>query len=111
MRVWMAALAAALALWVGSVGAAIAAEPAEVQHGVAPKSARVAGKVVEIDAKGLRLTLDHGEIPAFEMGAMTMAYRVKDAALLEGLRVGESVYFTAVEEPDGDYVITRIEKP
>jgi len=105
-----AALAISLAISAVPAPAVLAAEPVEVRHGVAPKSAQVVGKVVAIDAAKLLLTVDHGEIAAFQMGPMTMAFRVKDAALLVGLRAGDAIRFTVAEEEEGDYVITRIEK-
>ena len=41
--------------------------------------------------------------------AMTMVYRVKDAAMLKGLKAGDKVKFEAIEEPSG-YTVTEIEK-
>jgi len=48
------------------------------------------GKVVSIDKSGKRVTVDHEAIPGF-MGAMTMAYTVKDEHLLENLSPGEQI--------------------
>jgi protein SCO1/2 len=48
------------------------------------------GKVVSIDKAGKRLTVDHEAIPGF-MGAMTMAYPVKDERLLDNLAPGDPV--------------------
>jgi protein SCO1/2 len=48
------------------------------------------GRVVAIDKPGKRLTVDHEAIPGF-MGAMTMAYPVKDEHLLDALSPGEPI--------------------
>jgi Cu/Ag efflux protein CusF len=48
------------------------------------------GRVVSVDKTGKTLTVDHEAIPGF-MGAMTMAYPVKDAQLLDGLSPGDQV--------------------
>jgi protein SCO1/2 len=48
------------------------------------------GKVVSVDKSGSKLTVDHETIPGF-MGAMTMAYPVKDEHLLDGLSPGDQV--------------------
>jgi Cu/Ag efflux protein CusF len=43
------------------------------------------------------------------MPPMTMVFRVKDAAMLEGLAEGSRIRFRA-EEADGGYVVTRLQK-
>jgi protein SCO1/2 len=48
------------------------------------------GKVVAVDKAAKRLTVDHEAITGF-MGAMTMAYPVKDDHLLDGLSAGDQV--------------------
>ncbi|CCD87547.1 putative periplasmic copper binding protein [Bradyrhizobium sp. ORS 285] len=70
----------------------------------------ISGDVKKVDEAGGKITLHHG--PAKSLGmdeAMTMVYRVKDAALLKGLKPGDKVKFEAVEEPSG-YTVTKIEK-
>jgi protein SCO1 len=48
------------------------------------------GKVVSIDKAGKNVTVDHEDIPGF-MGAMTMAYPVKDEHLLDTLSSGDQI--------------------
>jgi len=43
------------------------------------------------------------------MPPMTMVFRVKDAALLDGVEPGTLVRFRA-EEADGGYLVTRLQK-
>lgn len=53
------------------------------------------------------VTLEHGALPN-GMPAMTMAYKVKDAALLDKLQAGQKIRF-ATDPADGDMTITRVE--
>ena len=48
------------------------------------------GKVVAVDKTQKKLTVDHEAIPGF-MGAMTMAYSVKDEHLLDNVAAGDQV--------------------
>lgn len=66
-------------------------------------------EVRAVDRDKGRLTLKHGPIPRHEMAAMTMAFRVADPALLEGLAAGDKVRF-AVDMVNGRLVVTRIMK-
>jgi Cu(I)/Ag(I) efflux system periplasmic protein CusF len=77
---------------------------------LATASARAAeGEVRKIDTAQAKVTIAHGEIKALEMPAMTMVYRARPAALLDGLAVGDRVEFSA-EKVDGQYVVTAIKK-
>jgi Cu(I)/Ag(I) efflux system protein CusF len=51
------------------------------------------GVVKKIDAKAGTVTIDHGPIKALNWGAMTMPFKVSDAGLLKGLKVGAKVSF------------------
>lgn len=66
-------------------------------------------EVRAVDRDKARLTLKHGPIPKHEMAAMTMAFRVADPALLEGLAAGDKVRFS-VDKVNGRLVVTRIMK-
>jgi len=67
------------------------------------------GEVTKIDRVQIRLTLKHGEIKALDMPAMTMAWRVADPKLLDGLAVGDRVRFTAAKV-NGNYTVTSLSK-
>ncbi|WP_170323248.1 copper-binding protein [Bradyrhizobium sp. STM 3809] len=70
----------------------------------------ISGDVRKIDEANGKITLHHG--PAKSLGmdeAMTMVYRVKDAAMLKGLKAGDKVTFEAQEDASG-YTVTKIEK-
>ncbi|KQO74826.1 MULTISPECIES: copper-binding protein [unclassified Methylobacterium] len=69
----------------------------------------VRGTVTKIDPAAGKVTLDHAAIPKLDMGAMTMAYPVKDPAVLKGLKAGDKVDFDVVET-GGAYTVTTIQK-
>jgi protein SCO1 len=67
------------------------------------------GKVVSIDRSSRRITVDHEAIPGF-MGAMTMAYPVRDARALDKLSAGDEVTAKLVAS-DGTYWLEDISVP
>jgi Cu/Ag efflux protein CusF len=67
------------------------------------------GEVVRVDVAGRRITLRHGEIPALDMPAMTLAWRVADPQLLQGLNPGDRVRFSGARI-DGAFTVTQLEK-
>jgi Cu(I)/Ag(I) efflux system protein CusF len=73
------------------------------------QGATTPGEVTKVDKAGGRITLKHSEIKNLDMPAMTMAYRVRDAKLLDGVAVGDRVRFVA-ERVDGQYTVTSITK-
>ncbi len=66
------------------------------------------GTIRKVDAEAQRLRVAHGPIANLNMPPMTMAFRVKEAAMLQGLKEGDKVRFR-VEKIDGAYTIVRIE--
>ncbi len=62
---------------------------------------------VDLDAK--KITLKHGPIKNLDMPPMTMVFQVRDAALLDKLKAGDQVRFSA-EQQQGAYVVTAVEK-
>ena len=69
----------------------------------------VDGEVRKVDKAAKKITLKHGEIKNLQMAGMTMAYQVKDAAMLEKLKSGDKVRFMA-EKAGGAIVVTAIEQ-
>ena len=67
------------------------------------------GEVTKLDKAQGRVTLKHGEIKNLDMPAMTMVFHVRDAALLDGVNVGDRVRFAA-EKIDGRFTVTAITK-
>jgi Cu/Ag efflux protein CusF len=66
----------------------------------------VKGKVVNVAERGV--TIDHQDIPGL-MSAMTMAFEVREPAVLQGIAAGDAVEFTLVRDAKGLHV-TRIRK-
>ncbi len=73
-----------------------------------PQGVLVDGEVRKIDQETKKITLRHGPIPNLDMPAMSMVFQVKDAALLDNVKTGDKVRFSA-EKIDGTYIVTRIE--
>lgn len=66
------------------------------------------GEVRKVDKAAGRLTLRHGEIRSLDMPGMTMVFQVKDAALLDNVKIGDKVKFRA-EKAGSAYVVTAIQ--
>ena len=67
------------------------------------------GEVRRIDAAKGTVLLKHGEIKSVNMGAMTMAFKLKDPSMASGLKTGDKVKF-AVEQKGEELLITQIQK-
>ncbi len=100
-REWMLALA--LAAGIVPVAATAADAPAK-----AASAALTAGEVKKVDREARKLTIKHGPIDNLKMPPMTMVFRVKDAAMLEGLAPGAMIRFRA-EEAEGGYLVTKLQ--
>ena len=72
----------------------------------APVTHHGTGTVRKIDA-GM-VNLSHGPIASLNWPAMTMSFKLKDAALARGIRAGDVVDFELVRS-DSDYVVTRMQ--
>ena len=66
----------------------------------------VDGLVKKVDKTKGTVTLAHGAMNG--MPPMTMAYKVKDAAWLDQMKVGQKIWF-ATDPKDGDMTVLRYE--
>ena len=66
------------------------------------------GEVRKVDKATGKITLKHGEIKNLDMPPMTMVFGTKDKALLEKVKAGDKVRFSA-ESVNGQLVVTEIE--
>lgn len=66
------------------------------------------GEVRRIDQTQGKVTLRHGPLVNLDMPAMTMVFTAPDKKLLDGLKEGDKVKFTA-DKQNGTYVVTAIE--
>ena len=65
-------------------------------------------EVRKVDRSAGKITLKHGEIRNLDMPPMTMVFTAKDPALLDKVKAGDKVTFSA-EKQGGQYVVTAIE--
>ncbi|MGC1172429.1 copper-binding protein [Polaromonas sp.] len=65
-------------------------------------------EVRKVDKDAGKITLKHGEIKNLDMPAMSMVFQVKDKALLDKVKAGDKVSFTA-DKIDGAYTVLSIE--
>jgi len=88
---------------------AFAAQPATPADASAEAAASLSqGEVRKIDLAGQKITLRHGPIDSIGMPPMTMVFGVGDAALLEGISVGDKVRFQ-VEQQGSQFVVTELQ--
>lgn len=66
-------------------------------------------EVTKIDKAQARITLKHSGIKNLDVPPMTMAFRVRDAKMLDGVASGDKIKAT-VERVDGQYTVTAISK-
>ena len=86
-----------------------AAQPASSASASVEATASLSqGEVRKIDLAGQKITLRHGPLQSVGMPPMTMVFGVRDAALLEGISVGDKVRFQ-VEQQGSQYVVTELQ--
>lgn len=67
------------------------------------------GEIRRLDTQNAKVTIRHGEIKSLDMPPMTMVFVAKPKSLLDGLKVGDKIQFSAIEE-NSQYVVTAIKK-
>lgn len=74
------------------------------------QDALVNGEVKKIDGAAGKITLKHGPIKSLDMDeGMTMVFRIKDADMLQGVKVGDHVRFEVQRAPGG-LTVVRMQK-
>lgn len=68
----------------------------------------VDGEIRKIDMESKKITIKHGEIKNLDMPGMTMVFQVKDPAMLDKIKTGDKVKFSA-EKSNGAIVVTDIQ--
>jgi Cu(I)/Ag(I) efflux system periplasmic protein CusF len=66
------------------------------------------GEVRKVDKDSKKITIRHGPIKNLEMPPMTMVFQVTDPAMLEQVKAGDKIRFSA-EKPGGTYTVTQIQ--
>lgn len=76
---------------------------------VAQTNASTEGEVRKIDRDAGKITLRHGPIAHLDMPAMTMVFRAQDPAMLDRVKEGDKVRFSA-DKIGGQMTVTKIDK-
>ena len=66
------------------------------------------GEVRKVDKDAGKITLKHEPIPSLDMPSMTMVFRVSDQKLLDTVKAGDKVLFSA-DKIGGQFTVTRIQ--
>lgn len=74
----------------------------------AASAALSTGEVKKIDKDAGKITLKHGPLVNLDMAPMTMVFRVKEASMLDKVKVGDKVNFAA-DKVNGALTVTQIE--
>ena len=91
--------------------AAAQASATETMPAADTKSAALSladGEIKKVDKEAGKITVKHGPLVDLGMPAMTMVFKVKDAAMLEQVKAGDKVKFT-VEKINGAFTITELQ--
>ena len=100
--------AIALAITFSCSALAVDAHHQPAAAGTAAIASLAEGEVRKVDKDANKITLRHGPIPSLDMPAMSMVFQVKEPALLDQVKAGDKIRFSA-EKIGGQYVVTRIE--
>ncbi len=105
-------LAAAAVSLAASAHAQADATDHATHHPVGTASAAVApttdGEVRKVDKEQAKVTLKHGPITNLDMPGMTMVFKVADPKMLDGIKPGDKVKFSAASV-NGVLTVTAIE--
>ncbi len=72
------------------------------------KKVMAEGEIKKVDKETGKVTIKHGEIKNLNMPGMTMVFRVKDATMLDKVKAGDKVNFSA-DKINGNITVTEIE--
>lgn len=86
-------------VWIGLMAMQSASAATMTHEGIAT--------VKRIDLDKGTVKLAHGPIASLKWPAMTMDFKFKDSALMQGIKVDDAVTFTFIQS-NGGYVITHI---
>jgi Cu(I)/Ag(I) efflux system protein CusF len=73
-----------------------------------PSAPMTEGEIRKVDKENRKITIRHGEIKNLDMPAMTMVFQVRDPALLENVKAGDRIRFTA-DKVMGAFTVLSIE--
>ena len=81
--------------------------PTTATNAAAPQAAQPQsdGEIKKVDKEAGKVTVKHGRLVNLDMAPMTMVFKVKDRAMLDQVKAGDKVQFTA-EKLSGGLTIT-----
>lgn len=84
------------------------AAPVAAAKGTAETKVHAAeGTVDSVDAKAGSASISHAPVASLKWPAMTMEFKVKDAAVLKSLKAGQKIRFDFAEDAPGEWVVVR----
>ena len=89
-------------------GAPIAATDSKKISATAASDDFADGEIRKVDFENKKITIKHGAIKNLDMPGMTMVFQVKDPAMLDKVKAGDKVRFTA-EKTGGAIVVMDIQ--
>lgn len=103
----------AIASFATSIGAFAQTAPATgadhaAHHAASAPAPQSDAEVRKVDKAQGKVTLRHGPLDNLSMPAMTMVFKVADPKMLDGLKEGDKVKFTA-EKLNGAFTVTAIQ--
>ena len=99
---------AAAAQAASHAGAPMAKDDTKKSMPMAASADMADGEVRKVDKENKKITLKHGVIKNLDMPAMSMVFGVKDATLLDTVKVGDKVKFKA-EQTGTAIIVTDIQ--
>jgi Cu(I)/Ag(I) efflux system protein CusF len=81
----------------------------DAKPAAAASAALTEGEVRKVDKAAGKVTIKHGPIRNLDMPPMTMAYQVKDKAMLDQLKPGDKIKFEA-DKVGETYTLMRFDK-
>jgi Cu(I)/Ag(I) efflux system protein CusF len=66
------------------------------------------GEVRKVDKSAGKVTIKHGPLANLDMPPMTMVFHVKEAAMLDLVKAGDTIRFKA-EKVGGNYTVTELQ--
>ena len=89
-------------------GAAMTKDVAKTEVAIPASSDMADGEVRKVDKENKKIMLKHGVIKNLDMPGMTMVFGIKEASMLDNLKVGDKVKFK-VEQTGTAIVVTEIQ--
>jgi Cu(I)/Ag(I) efflux system periplasmic protein CusF len=80
----------------------------KAQAKMAAAASMTDGEVRKVDVDAKKITLKHGPIANLDMPAMSMVFTVKDPVMLQKVKPGDRVRFSA-DKINGVFTLTQIE--